>query len=229
MATLSTPTLDDLILEVRALINQPNPDNSWVSNDELVLWLNEAIRRYFAELVTNSEGQFATTANLNIVANADSISLPSDCFSVRVLWRTTTAGYISCRYIQGAAQASYSTLGDTGGDGYIPSYYIRGNNIILRPVPAFSETSGLKLEYIQFPTTLVDSGDSISTQVSPVFRDLIIAYAAYKAKLRQSGGNIDLVSFFKQNLEDLFRAFKDSVTPRSDYPQYVIPFNPEEM
>lgn len=228
MATLSAPSLAEIIIEVRALIGQPDEDTSNVSNESLTYWINEAVRRYFAELVQNSEGQFATVVDLNLVANTESVALPTDCFRVKNLFRKVSDGYISMRYVQGTLDSSYSSSGDSSGDGYVPSFYIRGNDLILRPIPLDAETAGLKLEYIHLPDTLVDSGDYVTSQVNPLFRDLIIAYTAYKAKLVEGNGNIDLTASYRENLNDLFTAFKESVTPRADSPQYSRPWNPED-
>lgn len=227
MATLSAPTLDEILTEVRVMLNQPDEENSNVTNEELTYWINEAVRRYFAELVQNSEGQFATTSDLDLVGGTESVALPSDCFRVKTLYRKTSSDYISLAYVQGSDVAGYSTTSNPSGDNYVPTFYIRGNNLILRPIPASSETAGLKLEYIQFPSTLVDSGDSVSSQVSPIFRDLIIAYTVYKAKLREGNGSINLTASFRENLNDLFTAFKESITPRAEFPQSAHPWNPE--
>lgn len=229
MATLSAPTIEELLVDVRLMLRQPSAANSTWQDEELAAYLNEGVRRYFAEAVKHGEGQFTTTANLNIVADTETVALPTDCFSVKTLYRTVSGGYAALAYRNNMSEG-YSTTGASGGDAYVPYYYFRGNNLVLRPVPNFSETAGLKIEYVQFPETMLTGGDSMTAQVSPVFRDLIVTYAVYKAKLSDSLSNgTDTFSAVRDNLNDLFTAFKDSISPRSYGLTAIKPFNPEDI
>ncbi len=228
MAVLSAPTLDELIQNVRNLLNQPNANNSTWTDEELATYLNEAIRRYFAEVVLHSEGQFTTQDDLDIVENAETVELPMDCFEVRAVYRKVSGGYQMLPYRNNLTE-SYSTSGGTGGETYLPYYYMRKNALVLRPVPNFSETDALRIEYIQFPETMVTAGDSLTTQVSPVFKDLVEAYAVYKAKLKESlVSGVNLYGAARENLNDLFTAFKESIGQRSHNPTAIIPFSPED-
>ncbi len=68
----------------------------------------------------------------------------------------------------------------------------------------------------------------LTSQVSPVFKDLIETYAVYKAKTQESLVNgVALNPLIKENLSDLYTAFKEAITHRSAYPTYTYPFNPE--
>lgn len=227
MATLAAPSLQSLIRTVRLMLNQPNPTNSFWSDEELVVYLNEAIRVYFAELVTSSgEGQFTVSTDLATVSGVDTVALPSDCHTVKVLYRKDGSDYVALNYRQ-ELDGDYSTQAQSAGQ-WSPTYFFRANSIVLRPPPGTSDATGLKLEYVQFPTTLVDGGDSMSAQVSPVFRQVIEMYAVYKAKLKESMVNgVTVHGVAKENLNELYMLFKDALTPRSKSPQYVKPFNPE--
>jgi hypothetical protein len=227
MATLSSPTLQRLISNVRTLLNQPDRNNSFWSDDELTTYLNDAISIYFLEVTLNREGQFTTTTNLNLVAGTEEVSLPTDCFEVRTLWRKVTNGYVALPF-RNRVDEGYSTLNTGGGDSYVPYYYLRQNKIVLRPQPDFSETAGLKLEYIQLPDTIVFGGDSLTNQISPVFKQLIEMYAVYKAKLKESlvnGTNLHVHA--ESNMNTIYKAFKDTIGNRAYSPTFVKPFNPE--
>jgi hypothetical protein len=228
MASLSTPTLDELLTEARFMLNQPDPTNSNWSDDELASYLNEGTRRYFSEAVLYLEGQFTTTGDLDITANAETIPLPSDFFKVKALYRKVSGGFEPLPYRNNLTE-SYSTEGGSGGDGYMPYYYLRGNSLVLRPVPNFTEVAGLKIEYVQLPETMLTGGDSLTSGVSPVFRDLVVTYAVYKAKLKESlvSGNNN-TQLIRENVNDLFTAFKDLIATRSGSPTAIIPFNPED-
>ncbi len=227
MATLSSPTLQALLTSVRTMLNQPKESNSFWKDVELTEYLNEAVSMYFLECVLNNEGYFTTTSNLNIVSGTETISLPSDCFQVKNVWKKVTNGYITLNY-RNDMTSGYSTEGGSAPESYTPSYEFRANNLVLQPTPNFSETAGIKLEYIQFPDQMVWGGDSMTAQVSPIFKQLIVMYAVYKAKLRESMvNNVATYGAAQTNLGDLYKMFKDTLQRRSRNPTYVIPFNPE--
>lgn len=228
MATLVSPAIEDLILDVRTMLKQPSAQNSFWSDEELISYLNEAVRRYFVEVLHQGEGQFTTTADLDTVADTELVALPSDFFKIKNVWRKVSNGYQILNY-RNSLSDSYSTQGSTGGDTYLPNYYLRGNSLVLRPTPNFSEIGALKIEYVQFPATMITGGDTLTSQVSPIFKDIIVTYAVYKAKLSESlvtGTNTYAPIY--SNLNDLFSAFKEVIAGLSMNPTYIIPFNPEE-
>ncbi len=226
MATLSSPTQQALITNIRNLLNQPESTNSFWSDSELIEYINEAVRIYFVEVAHANEGQFTTTSDLNIVSGTETIALPSDFFEAKALYKKVTDGYVVLPYMNNMTE-SYSTTGGSSSNHYFPSYYFRGNNLVLRDVPGLSETAGLRLEYIQFPETMVTGGDSLTSQVSPVFKQLIEMYAVYKAKLKESlVSGVNVQGPAVDNLKDLYGAFKESITNRSKNPTFITPFNP---
>lgn len=68
----------------------------------------------------------------------------------------------------------------------------------------------------------------MTAQVSPVFRDLIVAYAAYKAKIKESSVNgVQTYAALDMHVRDLYVQFKEAVAERSRYPTFVQTFDPE--
>jgi hypothetical protein len=227
MSTLSSPTLGKLLTNVRNFLNQPNPQNSFWTDAELSDYLNKGVQRYFAEVVMHREGQFTATTTLDIVSGTETVALPSDFFEVRSLYITRSGGWEILPYRNNITDGFYTT-GSSGAEQFRPYYFFRGNSLVLRPTPNFSATACLKLEYIQFPDTMVNGGDSLTTQVAPVFQELIEMYAIYKAKLKESMVNgVSMQSGPAENLAAVYQQFKDSIDKRSDYPEYIVPFNPE--
>lgn len=227
MATLSAPTIEDLIQNVRNMLGQPSSTNSTWTDEELAVYLNEAVRRYFVEVVHGFEGEFTTTAALDITSGTDTVALPSDFFKIKAVYRKVANGYEVLPFRNHIAQG-FTTSDSSSGDHYLPSYYLRNNSLVLRPQPNFTESSGLLLEYVQFPETLVTGGDQLTAQVSPIFRDLIEAYGVWKAKVKESltnGGATATLAH--QNLNDLFTAFKETVHERTASPTFITPFDPE--
>lgn len=229
MGTLVSPTLGSLISNVRSMLGQPDPSNSRWSDADLVNYLNEGIRIYMVEVTFQNEGQFTAQVDLNIVANTDTIALPSDFFEARALYRTVTNGYKILPYQNNITQ-SYASTDSSVGDFYLPSYYFRDNNLVLRPVPNFSETNALRLEYIQFPDTLINGGDRLTSDVAPLFKQVIEMYAVKKAKIQESltNGSDVGASLATSHFNELYSQFKEVIRGRSKYPQFIEPFNPEE-
>lgn len=224
MATLSSPTLQHLISKVRMMLKQPDRTNSFWTDDELSEYINDAVSIYFCEVTQNNEGLFTTTANLNIVANTETVALPDDFFEVRTLWRKVNNGFIPLDY-RNRSDEAYTTQGGQG-DSFVPWYYLRQNNLVLRPTPNFSETAGLKIEYVQFPETMIYGGDQMTNQVSPIFKQLIEIYAVYKAKLVEgmvNGSNVH--SNAEANLNAVYKTFKETIINRSKQPVFVKAFN----
>lgn len=229
MAALTSPIVDDLLTNVRNMLGQPQNTNSAWTDEELTAYLNEAVRRYFSEVVTVAEGQFAAQVDLDVVSGVDTITLPSDFFKALIVYIARPGGAYEALSYRNNLTEGYSTTQATSSSGsYTPWYYFRGNSIVLRDTPQFTQTAAIRLEYIQFPTTLVSGGDSMSAQVLPVFRDLIEMYAVYKAKLRESLANgVNTYAPAKDNLNDLYLAFKESIVQRALNPVYISAFNPE--
>lgn len=236
MSTLASPTLGNLLTNVRNLLGQPNPINSTWTDFELTQYINEAIRLYFAEVVKNYEGYFTISTdpssggsgNLSYIANTDLIALPSDCFQVKCVYISRPQGWSLLEYRNDLTHGYWTNAGNGDPNIYQPYYFFQGNNLVLRPVPNVSATAAIKLDYIQMPDQLVNGGDSLTAHISPVFKQLLEMYAVYKAKMKQSMvSGTDLTSLPKSNLETIYANFKNTIMPRSAYPLYTEPFNPE--
>lgn len=227
MGTLASPTLQSLITDVRSDLNQPNPLNSFWTDAEITSYLNEGVRIFFQEVVQENEGHFVTQADLDIVTDTETIALPSDFFSMRSVYKKVSNGYEMLPYRNNVTE-SYTTQGGTSANSYLPYYYFQGNSLVLRPTPNFSETGGLRIEYIQFPATLIDGGDSLTAQISPVFKQVVQAYAVYRAKQKESNvTGVNVAQIPAEHLSGVMKMFRDSVQTRSKNLTYVIPFNPE--
>jgi hypothetical protein len=208
-------------------LNQPDSTNSFWSDTELLGYCNEAVRLYFAELSDIDEGEFVTVTNLDIVANVETISMPSDFFKIRTLYKKVNQGYVLLPYRNNLTEG-FTTNGGTSPESYFPYYLFRNNQVCLRPFPNFSETAGLRLEYIAMPYSLLDSSDSVDAQISPIFRSCVEMYMVYKAKLKESlVTGVRTHEVAQENLNILVKQFKDISALRSKAITSVVPFNPE--
>lgn len=229
MAMLSSPTLGRLITNVRNFLGQPNSNNSIWSDSELTEYLNEGVRMYFAQVIKNSEGYFMPVpAYLDVVTGVEEVALPNDCFEVKALYIQRNNGWEILNYQNDVTSGFFTSGGSTGSNTYSPYYFFRGNNLVLHPVPQFSQTAVLRLDYVGFPDQMINGGDTMTNQVSPVFKQLIEMYAVCKAKMKQSMVNgVDLTQVPKNNLDAIYTLFKDTINKRSQSPEYVRPFSPE--
>jgi len=161
------------------------------------------------------------------VANSDTIALPSNFFAARIVYKKINNGYVALPYRNNFTEG-YSTQGGTSNDTYFPYYYFDDSNLIIRPTPNSSETGGIRIEYIHWPDQLVNGGDTLAAQFSPIFRSLLVAYAVYKAKLKESLVNgVALHSAAKDDLQIQYDNFRETIRRRSLALQAIIPFNPE--
>lgn len=225
---LSTGTLGSYITAVRDLLNQPDAANSFWSDQELTRYLNEAIRLYFLEVTNNNEGFWTKVTDLDIVSGVETVALPSDCYQVKAVYQAINQGYVVLPYRNDISQ-SYSTQGGTDSNTYFPAYFFRENNLVLRPTPNYSATGTLRVEYIYFPDVLQQVGDTVSSNMMPVFRQVIEMYAVYKAKMKESLVNgVNTAALAKENLGDAYTQFRAVVQSRSKFPQFVKPWSAED-
>lgn len=226
MATLTQPTLNKLITEIRIQLNQRDPDNSYWADDELTLYINDATRFYFQMLNEYAEGQFDTSTTLDLVSGTETVSLPSDFFEIKSIYYHSGDDRIVMRYANNINE-SYSVQ-NTGTGDFIPSYYFRGNSIVLRPIPNSDKSPGLTLEYTRFPEEVIWGTDSLPSGISAPFKEMIVTYAIYKAKVKESASlGVNTYQGYLNHLDILTKQFKETATMRSKYPQFVKPFIPE--
>lgn len=213
-------------------MGSPNPTNSTWTDAELTEYINEAIRMYFAEVVKNSEGYFETSTdpnnNLSYTANNELVALPTDCFEIKAVYIQRSNGWEILEYRNNVTSGFLTNTGSGGSNTYSPSYAFRGNNLVLHPTPNLSGANQIRVDYVQFPDQMINGGDSMSNQVSPVFKQLIEKYAIVQAKKKESLANgVDLMSVAAADLDASVKLFKDTINKRSMYPEWVVPFNPE--
>ena len=224
---LASPSIQDIIQSARNLLNQPDPNNSNWTDGELLSYVNEGIRIYAAELINENEGYFTTSTTLNITSGQEYVTLPSDFFKIRALYKVQSNGNCMLQYKNNVTDG-YMNNGGTSTELYTPYYYFRQNTIVLRPPPQFSQTGGLLLEYCQMPESMITGGDSLTGQISPMFRQVIEMYCVYKAKLKESMvTGVNTFQIAAENLRDLSVQFKDLTKIRSKNPTFVVPFMPE--
>lgn len=156
----------DIVLQVRKKCDMENTD--FVTDDEIMGYLNEAQNTLFDEIVIADEAFFAISVPLT--ATGTTLALPSDCYKLvgldllggsrpRTLRRTSFL------------QRNESLVGAISTN---PKYYVKGNTIHFVPAPSYSTFT---LHYIPNITEFTDLTDDL---VEPInhWRKYIICSAA---------------------------------------------------
>jgi len=143
---------------VRSEFNQASA-SGFISNDEIDRWANEALYKYALRLMKCSQGYFETTANLDIVADTETIALPTNFSSqASLLNMVRVEKVLSDSRVPLSYRKRYdeaNTISGAGsGDSYLPTYDFRGNNLVLEPTPASSATAGIRIVYKGLPPHL---------------------------------------------------------------------------
>ena len=162
---------------------------------------------------------------IDLISGQDTYDLPTDLYQIRTLHKVCTGTNQILRYDNNLSD-SYFTDQLSTPNTYQPTYHFIDNQLVLRPKPGFNETGGLVMVYTAFPETLIVGGDVLTAGIAPIFKELVVNYAVYKAKLKESsvqGGNT--YAPIAQHLSALVAQFRTSVADRSKYPQSIKPFD----
>jgi hypothetical protein len=190
----------DIVLQVRKKCDMENTD--FVTDEEIMGYLNEAQNTLFDEIVVADEAFFATDVAVTITSLT--ASLPADCYKLvgvdmlggprpRTLRRTSFA------------QRNEAMLGAVSSN---PKYYLKGNTIHFVPAPVYST---LKLHYIPNITEFTDLTDLV---VEPInhWRKYIVCSAAVDCLAKEESS----VTVMLKLRDDAMEAAKQCVRNR-DY------------
>lgn len=237
MAAVVAPKLERLIRDARILLNQPKAENSRFSDAELAGYANDAIQQIFLTINEAGEGQFDQSTSdatnvaypgLNVTKNVETVTLPIDCFAIKVVYFKQGTMNRRLEYRQNIMMDYDLTIANSGQTTYEPYYYLRGNSLVLRPIPGFTSIDNpITIEYTAFPNVLVYSGDTMDNGISPLFKELIVSYVVSKAKFKDDlSGSGQGFALANGRMVDLFKQFKHQVMERSKAPQYITTFEP---
>ena len=170
-------TLSEIIIQVRSIINETDSANSHFTDNQLTVWINEAIRY----VVTRIEELPITWTDL--VAAVGDITISSDTLLINeaYLYNPTTSKYEPLEVVDYSAlkHISDTWLSD---DTNQPKYLARKGNfaVYLYPQPTSTFVGQvLKTAGVAFPTELASGSDTPSLPKN--MHDLIPHYSAYRA------------------------------------------------
>lgn len=211
--------LSVLVANVR--INLSESSANFFTDAEIKKGVGEGYRHYFQLMVTNGDGYFEATANLGFTSGTETVSLTglaSTFFKISQLERRVTNGTIPLMSDQRRFGMNI-TSGGGAGDAYLPTYKLRGTNIVLEPTPgateAASSTTGLKLDYVYQPTfPSSSSADSFDFDANfpAVYEPMIELYATISClEAKDAMGGVSDIQSFRNRLEKWEASFLQSL------------------
>lgn len=169
-------TLADIRADVRTAANLRGGGASPTAA-EIDRYINRSIRKIWHDIVRLDDGFAAASSTVATVANNEAITLPTDHFATRGLFRPAAGGGDLLR-VERMSEQNYRHHYPGPGSSEIEApgvFWYRGSTqIILRPIPTGIET--LRLVYATIPTALVADGDTFDSILSVV--EPVIEYAA---------------------------------------------------
>lgn len=136
--------IDDLKRSVEAQV--PSTTGAGIDDREILLHFNDAQFHLYDEIVQQFPMSFTGIATLDVIANQQTYTLPSDLY--------LDSGIISVEYKYGSNSGDYIKIWgegihsrDSASHG-LPCAYIRNSNtILLQPIPNAGVTDGLRITY----------------------------------------------------------------------------------
>lgn len=210
--------VSDIITRVRRIFGDEAAVQ--VTDDDIIRWINDAQ----VEIVKKNDGALQATGFVNLVADQQSYTLPTDLFLLR-----------SLRY-KFSDMVSYSALRyknmqefDDSVDGWDGTLYGSGNPIfftvfegkaLLFPPPNVSVTNGLKVLYNKKPTDVATTMDSLSLPL--IYHTTVVNYCMLQASLLDE--NLEPAAVYKseyqESLGDLMS--RESQNSTATYPTITV-------
>jgi hypothetical protein len=176
--------ISTLEAHVRILLQEVS--QQYFFSTEIRQAIGEAYRHYALVMLDEGEGYFETAENVGFTAGVKSIALSSlsqTAFRISYIRRNLSNGQKKLKRSERRSRVSTFMVG--AGDGYLPTWKLRGNNIILEPTPtqteAASDTTGLEVEYSflpTFPDSASADGFTFDAGFSTIYEPMIEIYAA---------------------------------------------------
>lgn len=216
--------LSALVADVARNLGDPN--FTFYTEEEVKQGIGEAYRHYFQVMTDEGDGYFETTINLGFTSGDEEVDisiLDPAFFHISQLERWVANGSIPLTPDQRRFGMN-TTIGVGVADGYLPTYKLRGMNIILEPTPAATETptavsgtstAGLKLDYVYLPDFPdADSSDDFEfdNNFPTVYEPMLELYATIACMENKDAiGGVSDAATFRMRLEKWEQGFLGSL------------------
>lgn len=223
------------IIRGNVLRNLSDTTLSFYTAAELNQYIGEAYKKYCMPMIDEGQGYFETAVNLSFTSGNPLISLASlspSFYTISQLERWLSNGSSLPLKFNERRFKINTSIAVSSGDSYIPTYKMRGTNLVLEPTPTATEspattgqvTSGLLLCYNYVPTfPASDSVDGFTFDSNfPItWEPMIELYATIRALEAKDGtGGVSDISTFRNTLASFEQDFFDSLQ-RDEAPEAV--------
>lgn len=223
-------TLAVLTQNIRITL-QSSSAEGFFTDSEIYAGIGKAYKKYTLIMLKEGVGYFETKTNLALVASEEAITTADfdpPFFSISTLERRVSNGTQPLITDQRRFRPNITT--STGsGDSYLPTYKVRGTNIILEPAPlsdeAASSTTGLMLVYNyipEFPGPDSDSDFEFDDNFPVIYESMVEDYAAvYCLENKDASGGVSDIATVRLRLAEYEAQFLDSLIT-DDTPDHVV-------
>lgn len=211
------------LLELRTATRYYLDDTSnarW-TDTEINYYINRAYQYYYNKLVNvGYKSLCVAPVLLNIVSGVDTIALPLDFYKARRVDRLIDTKIIPLQYKENFEDVMLTT-GVTSSSLYTPSYSFQGQNLLLQPVPSFSQVNAIQVSYWPIMTKLSLDTDSPVAGFSAQWQDNIPIRAAFIAKSNREEEDVINIS---RDMKEADAPFEDALTEMTQSRTYTEPF-----
>lgn len=150
-----------------------------VTDADITRWANDAQRA----IVLSNEGLLEQIATLNLVADQQEYSLPSDCLILSTI-TCKNSTQLSYFRLHGYSLTQFNEYvdgwdGTTFGSGQPSIYTVFASMVRLFPVPSTAVVNGLKFFYCKNPPELVNDADVLSLPL--VYHNAVVNFCLKNA------------------------------------------------
>ncbi len=227
--------LSTLATNVKLTLSDPNLQ--LYTTAEIYAGIGKAYQKYSTIMLKDGVGYFQTHRNLSLVTSEEQITTSGwtpPFFSIVTLERRVSNGTQPLISDQRRWRPNITT--STGsGDSYLPTYKIRGTNIVLEPAPlsnetvssatSFTETVGLFLIYNYiptFPTSTSSSSFTFDDNFPAIYESMVEDYAAlYCLENKDASGGVSDIATVRNRLAESEQQFLDSLIT-DDTPDHIV-------
>lgn len=208
---LSREFLKDELPATRAF---PDDSSTYFKDTSLIRFYNAEQKRLQNKLVQSFENYFVTSTLTSVVSDTEEYSIPSGTIKiVRIENVETTNNPIPLTPI------SFNEKDTVSYDGrfvtnhtYTPTYYaIKGNSLILRPIPSKNITNGLKI-YFSKRVSDITSASSVSV-IPPEYHELLSIGVAVRGMQKQEAST-ESIAVLDKHYRELFNEMTLSAEDR---------------
>jgi hypothetical protein len=217
--------------EVRNLLRETVTAESFWTDAELLVYVNQALDMRVMELAEQHEGWVTDAFTANIVANQVEYTLQEGIGRVKRVVMIVPVGddtiEVPLRRAEHWDDAVYKPTVATTDSNVLPTYRLMGNLLMLEPPPTTAVTAGLRCEFELAPDRLTADDSKIAARFPNVMETLLI-YDTWDIALgvEDAQGNVDeqikgRLSQFHRKYESMFHAY---TAERSFGKSFVTPY-----